>query len=56
MIKSGAGVNGVYNQDLSPNALTVEIGGVENQLEEFYRTVQVFAEVFASYYKEQEKK
>ena len=56
VIKSGAGVNGVYNQDLSPNALTVEIGGVENQLEEFYRTVQVFAEVFASYYKEQEKK
>ena len=51
VIKSGAGVNGIYNQDLSPNALTVEIGGVDNSLDEFYRTAEVFAEVFSDYYK-----
>lgn len=53
VIKSGAGVNGVYNQDLSPNALTIEIGGVDNHLQEFYRTADVFAKVFTDYDKKE---
>lgn len=42
--------NGVYNQDLSPNSLIIEIGGPENTLEEMYNTVDILAEVFAEYY------
>jgi stage II sporulation protein P len=42
--------NGIYNQDLSSRSLIIEIGGVENTLEEMYNTVEVLAEVFADYY------
>jgi stage II sporulation protein P len=38
-----------YNQDLLNNSLLLEVGGVENTLEEEYRTVDVFAEVVADY-------
>ncbi|WP_233254187.1 stage II sporulation protein P [Salipaludibacillus keqinensis] len=47
---TGSGRNGVYNQDLSYNSLLVEFGGVENSLEEVYRSVELFAEVFSEYY------
>ncbi|WP_026689182.1 stage II sporulation protein P [Alteribacter aurantiacus] len=47
------GSNGVYNQDLSENALIVEFGGVDNTLDEVYRSVEAFAEVFSEYYFEQ---
>ncbi|MGP4042386.1 stage II sporulation protein P [Gracilibacillus sp. D59] len=46
----GAGRNGVYNQDISENALTIEIGGVDNTMEELYNTTEAFAEVFSEYY------
>lgn len=46
--------NGVYNQDLSERALLIEFGGVENELEELYNTVDAFAEVFAKYFLEAE--
>lgn len=42
--------NGEYNQHVSPRALTVEIGGVENTLEECYRTAELFADVIADAY------
>lgn len=48
--KTKADGNGVYNQDLTENALLIEIGGVDNTLEELYRTVDVLAEVFSEYY------
>lgn len=50
----GAGKNGVYNQDLSENALLLEVGGVGNTLEETYRTAAAFAEIFSEYYWEAE--
>lgn len=50
---SGEYVNGIYNQDLSENSILIEIGGVENSLEEVYRTVDVFAEIFSEFYWEQ---
>ncbi|MEK5063682.1 stage II sporulation protein P [Cytobacillus sp. FSL R5-0596] len=34
-----------FNQDLTDNSVLVEIGGVENTLEEEYRTVDVLAEI-----------
>lgn len=44
MEKSGAGVNGIYNQDLSPVMLLVELGGIDNTEEEIERTMAVLAQ------------
>ncbi|MFC4388474.1 stage II sporulation protein P [Gracilibacillus marinus] len=51
----GAGRNGVYNQDVSDNALTIEFGGVDNTMEELFNTSEVFAEIFSEYYWDAEK-
>lgn len=48
--KSGTGTNGVYNQDLSDNAILIEIGGIENSLTEAFRCAEVFANAFGEYY------
>ncbi|TGB04248.1 stage II sporulation protein P [Halobacillus salinus] len=53
--KKGSGVDGVYNQDLNPNAILIEFGGVYNNLDELYRSADIFAEVFADYMYEDEK-
>lgn len=56
IIKNGGpGYNGVYNQDLSGNALVFEIGGYANTLEELYRSADALAEVFSDYYWDAEK-
>lgn len=39
-----------YNQSISPNSILVEVGGVENTLEESYRTIDVLSEVLADYF------
>ncbi|MBP2079696.1 stage II sporulation protein P [Oceanobacillus polygoni] len=44
------GRNGVYNQDLSEQLYLMEVGGVDNMLEESYNTVEIVAEMFARYY------
>ncbi len=44
--KSGPGVNGVYNQDFSPNTILVEIGGYENNTTEVLNSTLAFAEAF----------
>lgn len=46
--KNGNNGHGEYNQSVSPNSILIEVGGVENTLEECYRTVEVLAEVIAS--------
>ncbi len=43
--KEGAGVDGVYNQDFSENTILVEIGGVENTVDEVYNSTLVLADV-----------
>ncbi|WP_133581109.1 stage II sporulation protein P [Aureibacillus halotolerans] len=53
--KQGPGTNGKFNQDLSPNAILIEFGGVDNTSEELYRTAEAIADVFADYYWEAEK-
>ncbi|GAB4073390.1 spore autolysin SpoIIP [Barrientosiimonas marina] len=53
--KKGAGSNGIYNQDLSPNAMLMEIGGIENNLDELYRTADAVADIFSDYYWDAEK-
>ncbi|QFT89918.1 Stage II sporulation protein P (SpoIIP) [Bacillus sp. THAF10] len=52
---TGAGKNGKYNQDLSPNALLIEVGGVDNTFEEMFRTIEIFADVFSEIYWQAEK-
>ena len=42
--KSGAGVNGVYNQDVFNKALLIEVGGVENTIEDVSNTLGVIAQ------------
>ncbi|KGR74515.1 stage II sporulation protein P [Ureibacillus sinduriensis] len=46
--KSGDGVDGVYNQDLSSNLLLIEIGGIDNTEDEVYRTIAVLAQAIAN--------
>lgn len=45
--KTASTGNGEYNQSLSPNSVIIEIGGIENTLEENYRTADVLAELIA---------
>lgn len=49
-LKTKSEGNGVYNQDVSNKAMLVEIGGVDNDLNELYRSVDAFTEVFSEYY------
>lgn len=53
--KEKPGNDGVYNQDLLENSLLIEFGGVDNTLEELYRTADAVAEIFSEYYWEAEK-
>jgi stage II sporulation protein P len=48
--KSKSQGNGVYNQDLSTHSIIIEVGGVDNTMEEMYRTTDALAEVLAEYY------
>ncbi|MDM5330951.1 stage II sporulation protein P [Neobacillus sp. CF12] len=53
--KAGAGSNGVYNQNLSENALLIEFGGVDNTFEEINRSAEALADVFSEYFWQAEK-
>ncbi len=44
--KSGPGVNGIYNQDFSPNTILVEIGGFQNTTTEVLNTSIAFSKCF----------
>jgi len=54
MKKSGKGVNGVYNQDFSPDAILIEVGGQYNNISEVNNTLKVLAKILANYIKEEE--
>ena len=47
--KSGTGVNGVYNQDLSSKSILIELGGQYNEIEELNNTIKVLAKVILKY-------
>ncbi|MEH7178813.1 stage II sporulation protein P [Neobacillus vireti] len=55
MKNQGAGQNGVYNQNLSENALLIEFGGVDNTMEELNRSAEALADVFSEYFWQAEK-
>lgn len=44
--KEGVGVNGVYNQDFSSYAILIEVGGVDNTIDEVSNTLEVFANIY----------
>ena len=43
--KEGPNVNGVYNQDISPNSILIEVGGYENKIDEVYNTINILGEI-----------
>lgn len=47
--KQGKGVNGVYNQDFSPTTILIEVGGVENTIEEVFNTAEAIADILNRY-------
>lgn len=53
--KTAATGNAEYNQSLAEQNVLIEIGGVENTLEESYRTADVLAEIIAELYEESKK-
>ena len=44
----------VFNQDLSSHAILLEVGGVDNTLEEINNTLYVFASVLNEYINSEE--
>ncbi|GAK11447.1 LOW QUALITY PROTEIN: stage II sporulation protein P [Geomicrobium sp. JCM 19039] len=51
--RGGSGVDGVYNQDLSPNAMLIEFGGIQNNFEELNRSAEAVGDIIADYIYEQ---
>ncbi len=49
--KQGKGVNGVYNQDIHKNVVLIEIGGVDNTIDEVKNSIDVLSEVLIKYIK-----
>ncbi len=49
MKKGGKGVDGVYNQDISPNSFLIEVGSNYNSKEEVLRTINVIYESIVEY-------
>ena len=47
--KKGKGVNGVYNQDFSPNTILIEVGGEENTIDEVYNTSLAISDALVEY-------
>lgn len=47
--KSGPGVDGVYNQDISPNSMLIEVGGTGNNIDEVLNTINAITDVLSRY-------
>ena len=47
--KKGKGVNGVYNQDFNKNVMLIEVGGVDNTIDEVSNSIKVIAKMLANY-------
>lgn len=50
-LKGGSGVNGIYNQDLSPNAILIELGGQYNNITEINNTISILTKAIYAYVK-----
>ena len=47
--KKGKGVNGIYNQDFSKYTMLIEVGGVENTIDEVANSIKVIALMLKDY-------
>ena len=47
--KQGSGVNGVYNQDFNINTMLIEVGGVENTIDEVSNSIKIIANSLYNY-------
>ena len=47
--KEGPGVNGIYNQDISPNVILIEVGGVDNNTSEVMNTMNAVTDILVKY-------
>ena len=47
--KEGPNVNGIYNQDISPNVMLIEVGGVDNTIEEVMNTINAISDILVKY-------
>ena len=52
LTKGGKGVNGIYNQDLNPNMILLEIGSQNNTIDEVLNTIELLAPIIAEYVNE----
>lgn len=52
--KEGKNVNGIYNQDISPGSLLIEVGGQYNNIAEVTNTMEILATVLKEYIEEHE--
>ena len=48
-VKSGVGVNGIYNQDLSNKLILIELGGQYNEIEELNNSLEILAKCILAY-------
>ena len=53
--KEGANVNGIYNQDISTNAMLIEVGGVDNNIDEVINTINAISDILSIYIGNNEK-
>ncbi len=47
--KEGPNVNGIYNQDINENVMLIEVGGIDNNIEEVMNTVNAISDILAKY-------
>ncbi len=47
--KKGKGVNGVYNQDYNKFVMLIEVGGVDNTIDEVYNSLKIISECLNNY-------
>ena len=50
--KSWEGVDGIYNQDVNENVILIEIGGIDNNIEEVLNTINALCDILQRYIKE----
>ena len=50
--KSGANVDGIYNQDIHPNMILLELGGNENTIDEVLNTVEIISVILKEHLSE----
>jgi stage II sporulation protein P len=53
--KEGPNVNGIYNQDISSKVMLIEIGGVDNNIDEVINTLNAITDILSTYIKNNEK-